>query len=292
MLPQSSRPRICLWTYSITNYCMAAFLQLSLWHSRKQVKTSDSLASDNVVQNSEWNLWKCRGKFYNFKGLSFTNFSVNTFTKMITHYRWPPDQFALHLEQSLAHLWRFYPIVSQCRHQLTFGRKPRSRNLQGISVALMCLARRNRITVNFAAVSITDSTHCVETRTNSRWPIMWWFRRQWVMWRCFACANSLSLSLTRCYSSCQTKRRLLSEWPRHLPSFVLDALRLSCRSSFKMAVIFFIYFDQTKNRLRLGQPDAGQSSVSSHFKGNICSSSQPPCWLSIYQSRVQCWDPG
>jgi hypothetical protein len=29
-------------------------------------------------------------------------------------------------------------------------------------------------------------SHSVETRTNTRWPVMWWFTRQWVVWRYLA----------------------------------------------------------------------------------------------------------
>jgi hypothetical protein len=34
-------------------------------------KTCDSLASDNVVENSEWNLWKSRRKFYTILKIVF-----------------------------------------------------------------------------------------------------------------------------------------------------------------------------------------------------------------------------
>jgi hypothetical protein len=33
-------------------------------------------------------------------------------------------------------------------------------------------------------------THSVETRTKTRWPVMWWFTRQWVMSRYLVCAIS------------------------------------------------------------------------------------------------------
>jgi hypothetical protein len=36
-----------------------------------------------------------------------------------------------------------------------------------------------------AELSIAEHiiTHSAETRTNTRWSIMWWFTRQWVTWR-------------------------------------------------------------------------------------------------------------
>jgi hypothetical protein len=45
-----------------------------------------------------------------------------------------------------------------------------------------------------AALSIAEHrTHCEETRTNTRWPIVWWFTGQWIMWRDLACASFLPL---------------------------------------------------------------------------------------------------
>jgi hypothetical protein len=52
----------------------------------------------NLVENSAWNLLKFTWKFWNCEAPSFTKFLVNTLNKMITHYRWPVDYFALHRE--------------------------------------------------------------------------------------------------------------------------------------------------------------------------------------------------
>jgi hypothetical protein len=59
----------------------------------------------------------------------------------------------------------------------------------------MFLAWRKRITARIselAGLSIAghNATHSVETRTNTTWPGMWWFTRQWVMWHYLACASS------------------------------------------------------------------------------------------------------
>jgi hypothetical protein len=59
----------------------------------------------------------------------------------------------------------------------------------------MFLARRKRIIAQILwleGLSIAGHiiTHSVETRTNTRWRVMWWFTRQLVMWRYFACATS------------------------------------------------------------------------------------------------------
>jgi hypothetical protein len=46
---------------------------------------------------------------------------------------------------------------------------------------------------NFAAAGLSTVghiiIHSVETRTNTRWPVIWWFTRQWVMWRYLAWAS-------------------------------------------------------------------------------------------------------
>jgi hypothetical protein len=73
-----------------------------------------------------------------------------------------------------------------------------------ISTAHMFLAWRKRITVRIsqlAGLSIAGHivTPSIETRTNTRWPVMWWFVRQWIMWRYLAWASSppLLLQLTK-----------------------------------------------------------------------------------------------
>jgi hypothetical protein len=62
----------------------------------------------------------------------------------------------------------------------------------------MFLAWNNRIIARIsqlAGLSLAGHiiTHTVETRTNNRWPVMWWFTGQWVMWHYLACASSPSL---------------------------------------------------------------------------------------------------
>jgi hypothetical protein len=49
---------------------------------------------------------------------------------------------------------------------------------------------------NFAAGRIINCTtiiHSAQTRTNTRWQVMWWFTRQWVMWHNLPCVSSPSL---------------------------------------------------------------------------------------------------
>jgi hypothetical protein len=56
----------------------------------------------------------------------------------------------------------------------------------------MFLARRKRITVRISQLAGLSHIiiHCVETRTNTRWPVMWWCKRKWVTWCYLACASS------------------------------------------------------------------------------------------------------
>jgi hypothetical protein len=62
----------------------------------------------------------------------------------------------------------------------------------------MCLAWRKRITARIsqlAGLSVAGHIipHSVETRTNTRWPVMWWFTRYWAMWCHLACTGSTLL---------------------------------------------------------------------------------------------------
>jgi hypothetical protein len=64
-----------------------------------------------------------------------------------------------------------------------------------VSSALIILEWRKRVTAGFSqleGLSIAEHTitHSAETRTNTRWPVMRWFTRQWVTWRYLACASS------------------------------------------------------------------------------------------------------
>jgi hypothetical protein len=58
----------------------------------------------------------------------------------------------------------------------------------------MFLAWRKGITVQISqlgGLSVTwYITHSVVTRTNTRWPVMWWFTKRWVMWRYLAYVSS------------------------------------------------------------------------------------------------------
>jgi hypothetical protein len=51
---------------------------------------------DTLVENTASNLWNLTWKFLNCEAQSLINFLVNTLNKIITHYRWTPDHFALH----------------------------------------------------------------------------------------------------------------------------------------------------------------------------------------------------
>jgi hypothetical protein len=100
------------------------------------------------------------------------------------------------ISQMFAHLWTFYTTLLQFLHSLRFGRKPL--NSRRISAPLMFLASRKRIRAQISqkpGLSIAGHaghiiTHPVETRKNTRWQVMWWFARQWVMWRYLAWASS------------------------------------------------------------------------------------------------------
>jgi hypothetical protein len=90
-------------------------------------------------------------------------------------------------------IWTFYTIVVQFLHSLYFGRKQRI--VRQISTAFMFLAWRKRITARIsqlAGLSIAGYIiyQSVETRTSTRWPVMWWFTRQWIIWRYLACTCS------------------------------------------------------------------------------------------------------
>jgi hypothetical protein len=63
-----------------------------------------------------------------------------------------------------------------------------------ISTGIVFLSWRKQITAQISQlvglfIAGHIITHSVETRTNTRWPVMWWFTRQWVMWCYLACAS-------------------------------------------------------------------------------------------------------
>jgi hypothetical protein len=124
----------------------------------------------------------------------FHKFLVNILNKIITHYRWPTTSLFIVNICSSAHLWTFYITVLQFLHSSHFGRKPRIIH-NGFPQALMFLTWRKWITARISqlpGLSIAGHviTHSVESRTNTKWPVMWWFTRQWVMWGYLACASS------------------------------------------------------------------------------------------------------
>jgi hypothetical protein len=82
-------------------------------------KTCDSLACNNLIGNSAWNLWKFMWKFWNCEAPSFTDFFINTLNK-ITHSLQMADHFTLLCEYLFTHLWIFYTIVLQFLHPLYF----------------------------------------------------------------------------------------------------------------------------------------------------------------------------
>jgi hypothetical protein len=65
-------------------------------------------------------------------------------------------------------------------------------------------------TINLRTYTITYS---VKTRTNTRWPVMWCYTRQWVMWRYLAWASPPPLLHSTCiyfYSCCSLLKRKAS----------------------------------------------------------------------------------
>jgi hypothetical protein len=104
------------------------------------------------------------------------------------------DHFALRYEHLFAHpslniLHRHHTVPSL----ITFWPKT-VHNSWWISAVLMFLAWRKRITVwisQLAGLSVRGHIiiQSVETRTNTRWSVMWWFARQGVMWCCLTCTS-------------------------------------------------------------------------------------------------------
>jgi hypothetical protein len=127
-------------------------------------------------------LWKFT-QFWNYEAPSFTNLLFNILNKTITHYRCPTTSLLI-VNISFVYLWIFYIIVLQFLHFLHFC--PTAHNSRWICAELVFLAWRKQITeriLQLAASSIARhiTIHSVETRTNTRWPVMLWFTRQWAM---------------------------------------------------------------------------------------------------------------
>jgi hypothetical protein len=130
-------------------------------------KTCNSL--NDLARDSAWNLQK-----FTWTHSHWTRSLLQT-----------SNHFALHCKHLFVHLWTFYTIVLQFLHSLQFGCKPY--NSRWISAALMFSAGRKWLTVwilQLVGLWIAGHiiTHSTETRTNTRWPVMWWFTRQWVTW--------------------------------------------------------------------------------------------------------------
>jgi hypothetical protein len=96
-------------------------------------------------------------------------------------------------------------------HSLHLGRKP-PRIIHDVFPHQSCfLAWRMQTTARIAQLAVLSIaghiiTHSVETRTNT----MWWFTREWVMWRYLPCASSPPLL------NDWNKRKLLSEQPSYV----------------------------------------------------------------------------
>jgi hypothetical protein len=101
--------------------------------------------------------------------------------------------FALHRENFLPISEHFKPLSysSFTNYLWTINRAQFKMDFQSIKV----LAEKKRITARISRLAELPVpghiiTHSVETRTNTRWPVMWWFARQCIMWRYLACARS------------------------------------------------------------------------------------------------------
>jgi hypothetical protein len=88
---------------------------------------------------------------------------------------------------STAHLWTFYTTVLQFLHSLHFDHK------QHIIHDGFFSMKKVGNSANFAAGRIINRrTHrnSLCGFKNTRWPVMWWFTRQWATWHYLARASS------------------------------------------------------------------------------------------------------
>jgi hypothetical protein len=144
-----------------------------------------------LVEESSINLWKFTQKFWNNEMPSFTVILV-ILNKIVTHYRSPDGrQLCSSSWKIFSHFWTLYIIVLQFLHSLYFGHKLSiiHYGFRQHSVFSVKKADNSRIP-QLAGLSVAGHiiTHCLETRTNTMWPVMWWFIRQ--EWRYLACASS------------------------------------------------------------------------------------------------------
>jgi hypothetical protein len=105
------------------------------------------------------------------------------------------DHFTLHWEHLFTYLWTFYTIILQFLHSLHFGHKSLHIIYNGMLQHSCFVTQRKQITpwiLQLVGLSIAGHiiTQSVETRTNTRWPVMWCFTRQWVMWCYITCTCS------------------------------------------------------------------------------------------------------
>jgi hypothetical protein len=119
---------------------------------------------------------------------------ANTLNKTITHYRQLADTSLFIMNICFAHLWTFYTIVLQFLHSSHFGHKPCIIH-DGFLKHSCFLVWRMQITARIsqvAGLSICRTHHNLLCRDkkNTEWPVIWWFTRQWVMWRYLAHVNS------------------------------------------------------------------------------------------------------
>jgi hypothetical protein len=152
--------------------------------------------SDNLVDNRAWNLWKItQSSEIAKRRLSRIFWSTLWRKSSLVTDGLPITSLFIAKICSPAHLWTFYTIGLQFTHYILAVHHPR-----WISAAFMFLAWRKRITEQISqltGLSIAEHiiTHSIETRTNTRWPVIWWLTRQWVTWRYLACASSPPLLL-------------------------------------------------------------------------------------------------
>jgi hypothetical protein len=155
-------------------------------------------------------------------------FLVNALNKNTTHYRWPTDHFALHRECLFSRLWTFYTTALQF---FTFRPQTAAHNSRWTSAALVFLARSTWTTARIfqlAGLSIAGHiTHFVEPRTNTRWPVMWWFTKLWFMWCYLACATCplppLLHWLPKINKNCSPNSPRISHLHPNFPSSLLSS---------------------------------------------------------------------
>jgi hypothetical protein len=119
-----------------------------------------------------------------------------SFHKFFCSMRQTRSSFTTNGQLLCSSLWAFVRsslnILHQCLNSFFTHYILTMHNSEWISPPLMFLVWRKWITLNFTVGRFINcrTYHSVETRTNTRWPVTWWFRRQWVMWCYFTCTSS------------------------------------------------------------------------------------------------------